>query len=143
MNAGAIRDDNRSIPKAEPARPRLVGGTELLREPTQAPADAVPLMYPLPQATRAGLDNERTQAHIPLRALASRLSVTRQTGSAVTVTSVCASVSMDCTVLEMEDKPYSVDVDSSDDINIEEEEEEHIEETHSEFCVLLFYFIDF
>lgn len=50
---------------------------------------------------------------------------------------------MDCTVLEMEDKPYSVDVDSSDDINIEEEEDEHIEETHSEFCVLLFYFIDF
>lgn len=61
----------------------------------------------------------------------------------MTVTSVCASVSMDCTVLEMEDKPYSVDVDSSDDINIEEEEDEHIEETHSEFCVLLFYFIDF
>lgn len=49
MNAGAIRDDNRSIPKAEPARPRLVGGSELLREPTQAPADAVPLMYPLPR----------------------------------------------------------------------------------------------
>ena len=36
---------------------------------------------------------------------------------------------MDCTVLEMEDKPYSVD--SSDDINIEEEEEDHIEESHS------------
>ncbi|XP_013140882.1 PREDICTED: protein odd-skipped [Papilio polytes] len=36
---------------------------------------------------------------------------------------------MDCSVLDMEDKPYSVD--SSDDINIEEEEEEHIEENHS------------
>ncbi|XP_072944889.1 uncharacterized protein odd [Epargyreus clarus] len=35
---------------------------------------------------------------------------------------------MDCSV-EMEDKPYSVD--SSDDINIEEEEDEHIEENHS------------
>lgn len=37
----------------------------------------------------------------------------------------------------MEDKPYSVD--SSDDINIEEEEEEHIEENHSK-CFYLFYF---
>lgn len=41
---------------------------------------------------------------------------------------LCA-VPMDCSVLDMEDKPYSVD--SSDDINIEEEEEEHIEENHS------------
>lgn len=37
--------------------------------------------------------------------------------------------------MEMEDKPYSVD--SSDDINIEEEEE-HIEENHSE-CLFIFY----
>ncbi|CAG4951685.1 unnamed protein product [Colias eurytheme] len=36
---------------------------------------------------------------------------------------------MDCTLVEMEDKAYSVD--SSDDINIEEEEDEHIEENHS------------
>ncbi|XP_026756026.2 protein odd-skipped-like [Galleria mellonella] len=35
---------------------------------------------------------------------------------------------MDCCLVEMEDKPYSVD--SSDDINIEEEDE-HIEENHS------------
>lgn len=35
----------------------------------------------------------------------------------------------------MEDKPYSID--SSDDINIEEEEE-HIEENHSE-CLVLFF----
>lgn len=35
--------------------------------------------------------------------------------------------------MEMEDKPYSVD--SSDDINIEEEEE-HIEDNHSKFPCL-------
>lgn len=42
--------------------------------------------------------------------------------------------------MEMEDKPYSVD--SSDDINIEEEEE-HIEENHSRcllFCCFLLCF---
>lgn len=45
----------------------------------------------------------------------------------------CASVfvSMDCTVLEMEDKPFSVD--SSDDINIEEEEDEINDDSHSRF----------
>lgn len=43
---------------------------------------------------------------------------------------------MDCTVLEMEDKPYSVD--SSDDINIEEEEDEINDDSHSR--LLLFYF---
>lgn len=44
---------------------------------------------------------------------------------------------MDCSYSsEMEDKPYSVD--SSDDINIEEEEEDHIEENHSKF-VDIFY----
>lgn len=41
--------------------------------------------------------------------------------------------------MEMEDKPYSVD--SSDDINIEEEDE-HIETNHSEykhfFCCLVY-----
>lgn len=36
---------------------------------------------------------------------------------------------MDCTVLEMEDKPFSVD--SSDDINIEEEEDEINDDSHS------------
>lgn len=35
---------------------------------------------------------------------------------------------MDCYLVEMEEKPYSVD--SSDDVNIEEEEE-HIEDNHS------------
>lgn len=38
-------------------------------------------------------------------------------------------------VLEMEDKPYSVD--SSDDINIEEEEE-HIEDNPSKYCAFIF-----
>lgn len=39
---------------------------------------------------------------------------------------------MDCTYSsEMEEKPYSVD--SSDDINIEEEEEEQIEENHRKY----------
>lgn len=48
----------------------------------------------------------------------------------------CPSVvQMDCSVLDMEDKPYSVD--SSDDINIEEEEEEHIEENHSEYILMV------
>lgn len=37
---------------------------------------------------------------------------------------------MDCISSEMEEKPYSVD--SSDDINIDEEDEEHIEENQSE-----------
>lgn len=37
--------------------------------------------------------------------------------------------------MEMEDKPYSVD--SSDDINIEEEEE-HIEDNHSKYLRVLF-----
>lgn len=37
--------------------------------------------------------------------------------------------------MEMEDKPYSVD--SSDDINIEEEEE-HIEDNHSKCLYVVF-----
>lgn len=46
-------------------------------------------------------------------------------------------------LVEMEDKPYSVD--SSDDINIEEEE--HVEENHSQYTcsyvvAILFYFYD-
>lgn len=41
---------------------------------------------------------------------------------------------MDCLSSEMEEKPFSVD--SSDDINIDEEEEDHIEENQSEFCYM-------
>lgn len=41
--------------------------------------------------------------------------------------------------MEMEDKPYSVD--SSDDINIEEEEDEHIEQNPSKYsCLFRFRF---
>ncbi|CAG9564806.1 unnamed protein product [Danaus chrysippus] len=75
---GTILSDNRSIPKAEPLRLRLLGGAELLREPTQAPVEAVPLIPPSPTPSQQGLDNKRTQTHITLRALASRLSVTNR-----------------------------------------------------------------
>lgn len=99
---------------------------------------------PPPHRASANLDNPRTQAHTVSSALWSRLSVTkpvlqwrhRYTVIPKWVWGQCPSVVLfELSVGEMEDKPYSVD--SSDDINIEEEDE-HIETNHSKCCIDFF-----